>query len=72
MKFYEQSKVYFEATICWSCNNIFGRWNGEQWGYNFHGNEENSQALLNIFTGIFGESDPVFNPVRNEWIAGEY
>ncbi len=45
--------IYFEASICWKCNNIFGQLHHEQWSYEFNSQSQPAQTLFQLISSHF-------------------
>lgn len=46
LRFYMESKLLVQGSICWSCNNIWIEENGKRLGYQFDGQHPYSQQLF--------------------------
>lgn len=52
LRFYAEGLLLLEASICWQCNNILLKTNGNNTVYEFNGRHEVSQKLLAKLTEI--------------------
>jgi hypothetical protein len=53
LRFYSNGKLQLQASICWECNNIFGDLEGNNFSYEFDGQHQISQALLEICKKVY-------------------
>jgi hypothetical protein len=56
LRFYRENELLLEGSVCWECNNIFVRENGEDLAYRFDGQHAHSQQLLALLTQIKDQS----------------
>jgi hypothetical protein len=54
IRLYQQHELVAEASICWRCQNMFGRSLGQEFGYSFSAESAAARALFELTAGIIG------------------
>jgi hypothetical protein len=53
LRFYSNGELQLQASICWECHNIFGDIGDGSFSYEFDGQHQISQRLLELCENIF-------------------
>jgi hypothetical protein len=54
IRFYQQHELVAEASICWRCQNMYGQFRGQEFGYSFSAESTAARALFELTAGIIG------------------